>query len=549
MFRSLFLAIVSAAAVLAQTPPGSVSGVVKNAVTRAPLVGVRVRVGRSGSVTTNALGQFAVSEVEPGRQWVSALDERRAASGGVYVLVHSQQETGGVEIFLKLGGAISGKVLDEDRNPGSGASVLLLERGFELGELVYSPRLTVSTGKDGAYRLEPVPAEQGFLILARNPLSTPGGDEKTGAEIDADPLKRPRILVSTYYPSARFGLEAETITLAPGEMRQDVGIRMASAPPYCIEGKLDAPEDAVLSSVSIDEIQSLQMGARFRPVTVKTAAEGQFRACGFPPGEYRVSAVNSSAPRAQRVYAFAPVSIPVSIVDRDARDVRLEARAPAPLSGETSWNPPPRTKPADSRISVSLIRSFAGEGYADEPKPPSSLFGAVGSGNRIEVPGPFRLTGMPPDDYRLTLGNLPPGCYLKEASYGGTDVRSGLLRLTTVESRLLLVLAGDGGFLSARVSDHDGNPVSQAHLCLMPAEAASEAALSKDIHCPEVEKGWSAITQPLEPGKYLAIASDVFFDGTAESMRKLWLARPRAKEVEIAANVTAQVTLELADVN
>src|SRR5208283_5336422 len=116
MFRSLLVAALTAAAARAQTlpaepPQGSLAGVVRNAVTCAPLEGVRVQAGGSDSVTTNSLGQFAISEVEPGRQWVAASDERRAASGGVYVLVNSKREASGVEIFLKLGGAISGKLL------------------------------------------------------------------------------------------------------------------------------------------------------------------------------------------------------------------------------------------------------------------------------------------------------------------------------------------------------------------------------------------------------------------------------------------------------
>jgi hypothetical protein len=546
MFRSLLVAALAAAAALAQAPPadpppGSIAGVVRNAVTRAPLEGVRVQAGGADSVTTNSLGQFAISEVEPGRQWVSASDDRRAASGGVYVLVSSKREASGVEIFLKLGGAISGKLLDENGNPVSGASILLLEPRFEFGELVYSARLTVSTGKDGAYRLEPVPAEQGFLILARNPLTA----LRPADEIAADPRRRPRVPVPTYYPSSRLGREAETVRLAPGEMRQDAGIRMGSAPPYCIGGKLDAPEDAALSAVMIDEARSLALGVKFKPATAMTAAEGRFRACGIPPGEYQLSAVDASGQHAPFVYAFAPVSI----VDRDLHDVRLEARAPAPIPGAVSWEPPPRDKSADPRALVMLIRYIADGNYADDPKSPSPQAVMVGMGDRVQVPGPFKLDGVPPDDYRLDVSDLPPGCYVKEASYGGADVRSGIVRLTKVEGPLRLGLACDGGFLTARVSDRDGNPVSQAHLCLMPADAASEAALSKDIQCADVDKGWSSITQPLAPGKYLAIASEVNFDGAAQPLIKLWRARSKAKPVEIGPNATVQLTLELVEVN
>ena len=47
----------------------------------------------------------------------------------------------------------------------------------------------------------------------------------------------------------------------------------------------------------------------------------------------------------------------------------------------------------------------------------------------------------------------------------------------------------------------------------------------------------------LAPGKYLVLANSAPVDSTPESIGKLWRSRSHAQEVEIAANVTAQVTL------
>jgi hypothetical protein len=173
MSASMRCFVVSAVALTAwaqtpqpEPPTGSLSGVVKDATTRAPLEGVSVRVGES-TVETNIQGQFTIQKIEPGRQWVSVRDAGRAASGGVSVLVNPRQNVSGVEVFLKLGGTISGKVLDEERHPVAGAAVLLLEKRFEFGQMVYSPSLTAIADSHGDYRLAPVPAERGFLILAK----------------------------------------------------------------------------------------------------------------------------------------------------------------------------------------------------------------------------------------------------------------------------------------------------------------------------------------------------------------------------------------------
>jgi hypothetical protein len=108
-----------------------------------------------------------------------------------------------------------------------------------------------------------------------------------------------------------------------------------------------------------------------------------------------------------------------------------------------------------------------------------------------------------------------------------------------------VALACDGGTLSARVTDRDGNPVSHVSLYVMPEGTPSEAVLREVLECAGVEKGWSAIRKPLPPGKYLVLACDVELDGTAEPIVKLWRARSLAKEVEIGPNAMVQATLEV----
>jgi hypothetical protein len=141
-----FLSSIVALAALAQTPPSepptcSLSGVVKEATTHVPLEGVRVWAGQSDD-TTGPQGQFAFQKLEPGRHWVSVYDKSRAASGGVYVLLNPGQALTGVEIYIKAGGSISGRVSDEDRHPVAGAAVVLLEATFEFGQTAYRPNLT-----------------------------------------------------------------------------------------------------------------------------------------------------------------------------------------------------------------------------------------------------------------------------------------------------------------------------------------------------------------------------------------------------------------------
>ena len=172
--RLLVASIVSFAA-WAQVSPmqpatGSVAGVVRDALTHAPLADVQVSVNGS-TATTDPQGRFAFQGLAPGRHWISVYEERRALSSGVYALVGAGQEVTGVEIYAKPGGTISGKVVDQDQKPLAGVAVLLLEKKFESGRMAYDRELTATTGEGGEYKLEPVRAERSYVILVKEPLA------------------------------------------------------------------------------------------------------------------------------------------------------------------------------------------------------------------------------------------------------------------------------------------------------------------------------------------------------------------------------------------
>lgn len=542
----VFFACIFAVTALAQAPSpepptGSISGVVKDATTRAPLAGVMVNAGGAGA-STGPQGQFAFPKVEAGRRWVSVHDESRAASGGTYVLLDAGQEISGIEIYIKLGGTISGKVYDEDRHPVAGAAVLLLEQRFEFGQLAYAPWLIARTDRRGAYQLAPVPAERGFRIMAMKPAKL----LDAAAGLPADPDKRPRLPVPAFYPNSRYEDSAQAVTLAPAEDRRDVDIQMPLSPAYCIHGSVEAPDGVALPSVTITPQLALASGWSLTPVTAATA-DGKFHACGFPPGEYQLAATSQEEARSRRVSAFAQIVI----ADRDVDEVQLAARLGMTLSGEVVWDPPPRDKAAEKPISITFMKRDNNR-RADEVQSRSAIGGILLSGYGIgpSVPGSFTVEPVPAGDYQMDVRRLPSGCYLKEASHGGANILHEPLRLTrgAGDGRMHLTLACDGGSLTARVTDRDGNPVSNVTFYVMPEEAASPAMLNDVLRQEDVEKGWSGTVARLPPGKYLVLASGLDTDGTAQPVLKLWNARSRAKEVSIGPGETAQITLEISDI-
>jgi hypothetical protein len=535
-------ALAVALAAMAQTPPSDpsaclLSGVVKEAATHVPLEGVRVWAGQSDA-TTGPQGQFTFRKLEPGRHWISVEDRSRAAAGGTYVLLNSGQDLTGVEIYIKTGGSISGRVFDADRQPVAGAAVILLEAAFEMGQTAYRSRLAARTGHDGEYRLEPVPAGRGFLILVNQPVKPPNATDP----IPADPEKRPRIPAPVFYPGSPDIEGGQVVTILSGEDRRGVDIQMASAPWYCIDGAMDPPKGVAAPEVTITEQLPRISGSWIVPVTA-AVSNGHFHACGFHPGEYRVEAAGTKIFSNRRWSAFAQVAI----ADRDAREVQLVPGSAVTLAGDTVWEPP-RQDAVRARIAIALTKLR--DKHAEEAQS-SALGTSFGYGTHIQVPGPFALEGMPADDYIFDVQELPEGCYVNDATLAGASVWRQPLRLTQAagDGRLHIALACDGGSLMARVTDRDGNPVSNVNLYVMPEEAGTAAALYEVLRQAEVEKGFSGTVKPLPPGKYLVLACDLRTDGTADPILKLWSQRAKATEVEIGAGQIAQVTLELADID
>ena len=295
--------------------------------------------------------------------------------------------------------------------------------------------------------------------------------------------------------------------------------------------------------VAASERLALMARSSFSPVEI-AVGDGKFRACGFYPGEYRLEATGTESHGAGTagIYRYQmDARAQVEITDRDADEVRLTPRSALTVEGEATLE---GTDKADVSLRVGLLRAKE-HSPADQPGSGGGLMSSVSYGNRVAAPGAFTVGPLPPDEYELQIRELPEGCYVKGATFGGESVlHRGLQLGEAAGQRLHLAIACDGGSLAARVTDGNGNPVSHLRMYVMPSETPSAAALSGDLMEGDVDNGWSEVVKPLAPGKYLAMACELETDGTAAPIIKLWQARGKAKEVEIGAGQKAQITLE-----
>jgi hypothetical protein len=80
---------------------------------------------------------------------------------------------------------------------------------------------------------------------------------------------------------------ATAVILQPGEYRSQVDIKIASAPFFCVDGKIHPSRDFAIQEAGL-------VGAVSARVRSSSGSEGTYHVCGLAPGQYRLSTENAS---------------------------------------------------------------------------------------------------------------------------------------------------------------------------------------------------------------------------------------------------------------
>ena len=541
MRNIIAILMLSAGAALAQTPSpnspalASISGVVRDAGTKTPMAEVDI-LGSPGQIktATDPQGRYALRGLNPGRYTLHAIAGRgRGGSASKVVDLGAGQDLDSVDFYLRAPGEISGKVLDQNKEPLVGITVFLVAREYSLGMLRYVYAQSATTDDRGEYRLQGADPGRAYLLMA----------EKREHRLDAisdvplnSKLRKP-VLVTTYYPDTPSLYSAQAIALRAGERREGVDIYMIRAPAFCIDGLLEAsgapaPLRFFIGAQQPTSGNSGDGGLFAIPAGGQAGKDGKFRICDLSPGDYQMTAMQFQ-PDPRSGPPFFGV-MPVAITDGDVHKLRVAGRPQVPVSGEVIWAATPPDTPVSSKLSMWLQPLTRAQFGGEQLSPQSS------------IPGEFSLSLLM-DEYVVRIYGLPAGLYLKDVTYAGVSIAHEPLRVGSAvgNASLRLVVARDAGSIGAKVADKDGHPVGDANILVMPAESNSEASLAATLISGQTDQNGTYVSGSLAPGKYLVLASGAPVDLSPESIGNLWRARPHAQAVEVQPNQAAQVTLDL----
>jgi hypothetical protein len=265
--------------------------------------------------STDAEGRFRFKHIAPGRYNLSA--EKNGFVDTAYGLILSLQAGDDLkDITLKLEpeAAITGRVLDEDGDPVSGAEVTCWYRQNFLGEESVKACLPqASTNSTGEFRLDGLLSSRYFLSASKNDDSEPSSEEQL-VDSHGDPVELRDAL--TYYPGALDLSDASPIDIVSGEERGGIEIRLQRSRTYRISGKVALEGSA---TAEYEVIADPSRGGRSQ--SAKLSANGLFKIRGLLPGPYKVLLVDPNKRTIGRAQ--------VDVTDTDRADIVLKPYRPS----------------------------------------------------------------------------------------------------------------------------------------------------------------------------------------------------------------------------
>lgn len=512
---------------------GTLSGTVVDATSRAPIAGASVSVSLDGNntrttVQSDEAGRFSFAGVAAGRLFISAQKSgyvdgyygvRHVFSANQYFEFDPGERAAGVVIRMWGHASVSGRVVDHEGKPVSGATVRAYRLVVVAGRFVLEAPQGGLTEADGRFRI-------GSLTPTRYAVSV------RSAGVAGVPV---------FYPSTVYEREAGTIDLESSESRTGVDITVPAITSVPIAGRVESTGSVNGLTVElVNEPQSTGVTSNLALVTGTTDAEGAFSLPAVPSGRYiaRVLKIpRTSAPAgfqsmtlspgargfglsysasAQQALPIAPVSsdptmyaeVPVTVGDQPVQGVRMVLQPAGRIRGrvifEGNGQPPSIDELARSPVIVTTPGGRVLPSLNIGPIESNQTFSTVGL-----PPGTYALMVMPP-----SFGT--PGSFDKSwlarfpNSRTTQDVQplgAGLVEVVaTVDTHVTMTFSSEPmAGIQGTVLDATGKAAPEASVFIAPADPRLWTAGAAAREVRPGRRG--AYEANLVAGDYLVIAS------------------------------------------
>jgi len=485
-----------------------VGGRVISSASNQPLKGARVQLKNIDdpksfyNLTTDADGQFNFLQVRPGtyrllvrhNRFVPGFYGQRTAEFGPGAPLTLKAGDEVTDLLFKLipTGAIEGQIVDEEDEPLPGIEIQALVRASQVpsdetipstGDLV--PIRTAVTNDLGQFRLYDL-APGSYFVSAIDSGMPELSDEslRSGFGYELADSPQPKY-PPTYYPGTTESSQAAKLELHAGEVTH-IDLRLRRVETYQVIGRVvDLNHHPVLGanvSISLKDLATQFSSLRYGG---ETDAAGRFQITGVASGNYSIDA---SMIQDQKQWV---AEEDINVSADNLKGVELVLLPPLTISGHIDFQS--SSFHQGGRKIVWLHPKSGG----------NSHFGA----GEISIDHTFKVEGLIPGAYSVSVSPLASDSYLAAAHLGSTDVlQNGLVLTGPLSSGTLeLSISPDGASIEGLVTK-SLKPVSGADVHIDRSDA--EAGRGPSMTDAETDQNGNFAFHALPPGDYIVSVTE-----------------------------------------
>jgi protocatechuate 3,4-dioxygenase beta subunit len=437
------------------------------------------------SATSDPLGQFSFTGIEPGRYILTADDTgylrgtygARAGIGSAIILNLAPGKTM-TDMLIRLieQSVVTGKVIDNDGDPVPRIQVRLMHKSFVNGQRQLTPSGFAQTDDIGQFRISGISPGQYYLTAEPQLGNTPRVLRQ--GQPRSQTAEQP---VLTYFPGVSDAQSAVPIKVMAGQTIAGNDIRLLTAPAFHVRGSVTGlTGNTSRARVALNPASG---GVVVGGATIGSAItkDGTFDLAGVPPGFWKIAVVNNG-----------PVqnlgSRTIQVGGQDIEGLVLTASALPDIHGIVKMEGTGDSAPLRVMLTA-----------ADGP--------ALNLPNvTVDAAGKFTMAGLGAGSYRVTVLGVPAGSYLKSVSLNGREVlESGMdLNDAAGELNMGVVVSQSGAELNGAVLGDDGKAAPGAVVTMIPDPPRPELAYL--YQRTNTDQNGIFRIRGIAPGKYRVIA-------------------------------------------
>ena len=473
--------------------------------------------------TTDEEGRFRIPEAPAGSFRLTpfapafVIDDRAAwGQPGKLITILSSEAIEGIDLALRHGGVITGKVTDSAGRPVVEERVTLSARDDKGKQHGFSQSWESGLTDDrGVYRI--------FGVSAGRYIASVGVAPRQGRP----PLNGNTYYPMTFHPGVTDDSKAEIIDLAPGAEATGIDIALGRpAKAYTAVGLIvDAETGKPLSNISY------AYGIRFdgRGVGMlgsmndRSDAQGGFRLEGLTPNHYAAFAVQENDSEYYGDVAAFDIS------EADVTGLEIKMHRGSSISGVAVIE---GMLDRDMAEKLTAVRILAVKQSTGSGSPFSSY-------SRLGADGSFRIAGLPPGKVRLVVQGTPSeGLALTRVERGGIEQRDGSIDIAAGEqaSDLRLTIVSAAGVIRGQLKITGGALPPGTRFSVRLRRVGNE----RPDFGTETDDRYRFLLEGLPPGDYELIAAGYIPAAPGGQPSRLQEAR---QAVTVTNDVVAEVTL------